>query len=91
MLADPVYGPTVVWHEGIVSAHAEGGTAMWSFAPALPASIIDLRLHMMRLLVVHTCADQEASAAASCTPVDWELLGNAVVEATTAILLAPHR
>lgn len=89
VLADPVYGPSAWWHEGIVAAHAEGGTAMWSFAPALPAAIVDLRLQMMRVLVVHTCAEQEASADTSQEPVDWETVGEAIVDALTGILLAP--
>ncbi|NYE01316.1 AcrR family transcriptional regulator [Kineosphaera limosa] len=91
VLADPVHGPTVGWHEGIVAAHAEGGTAMWSFAPPLPGPVVTLRLQMMRLLVVHTCAEQEADADALGRPVDWEPVGEALVDALTGVLLAPHR
>lgn len=91
VLADPVYGPMAGWHEGIVAAHAEGGTAMWSFAPELPAPVVELRLQMMRVLVVHTCAEREADAGVSGEPVDWATVGGALVDALTGVLVAPHR
>lgn len=91
VLADPEYGASVIWHEGIVAAHAEGGTAMWSFAPALPAQVVDLRMQMMRVLVVQTCAEREAAADAAGARVDWNMVGGALVDALTGILLAPHR
>lgn len=90
-LADPVFGPSVVWHEGIVSAHVEGGAAMWSFAPPLRPEILELRLQIMRNLVVHTCAEREAVACESGQAVDWSMVGGALVDALTGVLLAPDR
>lgn len=88
VIADPVYGPDLLWLEALTEAHLEASAAMWSHAPTVAPAIVDLRLQMMRILVVHTCAEREAAAAVSGVPVDWAGLEGALVDAVTGLLTA---
>ncbi|MGE3288061.1 MAG: TetR/AcrR family transcriptional regulator [Pseudonocardia sp.] len=69
----------------------EGLAAAWSHAPDLPPEEAALRSRMVRLAIVHTCAEQEATAAATGVPADWALVGHALTDAVAGILLAPGR
>lgn len=86
--ADPVYGPDLLWR-GSTAAHAEAFVAMWAQAPVLPPEVVELRLQMMRLVVVHTCAEREATAARTGRPADWAAVESALVDAVTGLLTAP--
>ncbi len=89
VLADPVYGPRTLWRAELTAAHREASAAAWSAAPPVPAEVVELRLQMMRIVVVHTCAEQEGAAAARGTTVDWAGVEAALVDAVTGMLLAP--
>lgn len=69
----------------------EGLAAAWSHAPDLPPAESGLRTRMVRLAIVHTCAEQEATAAATGVPADWTVVGDALTDAVTGLLLAPRR
>ncbi|GAA3465067.1 TetR family transcriptional regulator [Saccharothrix longispora] len=70
--------------------HQEGLAAVWEHAPDLPPREAALRGRTMRLAVIHTCAEQERAAADSGTPADWALVGGALTDAVTGLLLAPR-
>lgn len=89
VITDPVYGPGLLWLEALTEAHLDAAAAMWAHAPDLEPRMVDLRLQMMRIVVVHTCAEREAAAASTGAPVDWVELEGAVVDAVTGMLLAP--
>jgi AcrR family transcriptional regulator len=69
----------------------EALAAVWVHAPGLPTADLALRSQTMRLAIIHTCAEQERVAAETSTPADWELVGRALIDAVTGLLLAPRR
>ncbi|WNV88254.1 TetR family transcriptional regulator [Umezawaea sp. Da 62-37] len=69
----------------------EGLAAVWAHVTDIPAREVALREQAMRLTVIHTCAEQERTAAETGTPADWTLVGEALVDAVTGLLLAPRR
>ncbi|MGD9529040.1 TetR/AcrR family transcriptional regulator [Pseudonocardia sp.] len=69
----------------------EGLAAAWSHAPDLPTPQAELRSRMVRLAIVHTCAEQERAAATTGVAADWTLVGHALTDAVTGLLLAPRR
>ncbi len=85
--ADPVYGDTVHGHPALAVALDEAAAAVWSHAPDLPGRDRDRRTRMVRLLVIHTCAEEEATGAP-----DWPEIGESLLDAATGLILAPpHR
>lgn len=85
--ADPIYGDTVHDHPALAAALDEAAAAVWSHAPDLPDRDRALRTRMVRLLVIHTCADEESTDAP-----DWPEIGESLLDAATALILAaPHR
>jgi AcrR family transcriptional regulator len=58
-------------------------------SPRIPAEVAALRASMIRLLIVHTCAEQERDAADTGTPPDWAGVADALIDACTAVLLGP--
>ncbi|WP_436532403.1 TetR/AcrR family transcriptional regulator [Actinoplanes sp. HUAS TT8] len=85
--ADPVFGVTVQDHPALAAALDEAAAAVWSHAPALPERERALRTRMVRLLVIHTCADEESGDAP-----DWPEIGASLLDAVTGLVLAPpHR
>lgn len=50
-----------------------------------------LRHQTARVAVVHTCAEQERTAADTGVPADWTLIGEALTDTVTGLLLAPVR
>lgn len=68
----------------------EGDAAVWAHVPDLPAAEAALRRQTARLAVIHTCAEQERTAADTDTPADWPLVGAALTDAVTGLLLAPR-
>lgn len=63
--------------------------AMLASVPPIPDEVAALRNQMMRLVVVHTCAEQERMSAHSGAATDWALVGDGLVDAVTGVLLAP--
>lgn len=63
--------------------------AMWAAIPPIPEEIAALRNQMVRLVVVHTCAEQERISSHTGIPTDWTLVGDGLVDAATGVLLAP--
>ena len=55
----------------------------------IPAEVAALRATMIRLLIVHTCAEQERDAADTGTAPDWPGVADALIDSCTAVLLAP--
>jgi AcrR family transcriptional regulator len=70
--------------------YQEGLAAVWSHAPDLPLEEATLRSQAMRLAIIHTCAEQELTAADSGTPADWTMVGEALTDGATGLLLAPR-
>jgi len=68
----------------------EGLAAVWAHVPDLPLEEAALRSQTMRQAIIHTCAEQERAAAESGTPANWTLIGNALTDAVTGLLLAPR-
>jgi AcrR family transcriptional regulator len=64
---------------------------LWSGMADLPVEVARLRVRTVRLSVIHTCAEEEARAARTGVPADWQFIGPVLVECVTAVLLAPHR
>lgn len=70
----------------------EGMNAVWSTIAELPAAESALRNQTARVAVIHTCAEQERAAALTGVPADWALVGEALTDAVTGLLIAPrHR
>jgi AcrR family transcriptional regulator len=68
------------------------GEAYWAMrelAPPMPTEVARLRHRMTRVLLLHTCAEQEQAGATTGTPVDWALVGATLVDAATGVLTAP--
>lgn len=68
---------------------AEANAALAEHAPELPPEVAAVRRDTARLAVLHTCAEQERAAAATGIPADWELVGTALTDGLTGLLLAP--
>ncbi|XVQ15033.1 TetR/AcrR family transcriptional regulator [Spirillospora sp. CA-255316] len=87
--ADPALGPdelaaplqAPVFRKAIVSIRSQ--------APGLSPKVAALRSQSMRLVVIHTCAEQERAAASTGQPADWAMVGEALVDIVTGMLLAP--
>lgn len=88
---DPTFGGGVLWDPVMAPLLQEGLTAVWSHAPDLTPEVTALRRQTMRVAVVHTCAEQERTAADTGTPADWALIGEALTDTVTGLLLAPAR
>ena len=87
--ADPTFGTEAIWPPELQSLQQEAGRAVWATVPDMPAEVARLRIQMMRTAIMHTCAEREADAARTGHPADWDLVGRALVDAVTGLLLAP--
>ncbi|MEV6347471.1 helix-turn-helix domain-containing protein [Actinoplanes sp. NPDC051851] len=87
--ADPVFGDMVDDHPALSAALEEASATVWAYAPDLPNRVRELRTRMVRLTVIHTCADEEAAAARTGQAPDWSTIGAALVDAVTGLVLAP--
>ncbi|WP_246457028.1 TetR/AcrR family transcriptional regulator [Saccharopolyspora gloriosae] len=65
--------------------------ALAAHKPELPPKIAAIRRETARLAVLHTCAEQERAAAETGAPADWDLVGVALTDSLTGLLLAPTR
>jgi AcrR family transcriptional regulator len=83
---DPAFGDPMHEHPELARLLAEAGGRVWAYAPDLPPQDVALRTRVIRLAVLHTCAEQEAGEAAA----DWEEIGSALTDAITGLVLAPH-
>ncbi|WP_424186342.1 TetR/AcrR family transcriptional regulator [Actinokineospora sp. G85] len=75
----------------ITPVHEEGMAALWASVPVLPPAAAALRGQTVRVAIVHTCAEQEHAAAETGKPADWAMIGSALTDAVTGMLLAPVR
>lgn len=89
--ADPTFGDTVLWDPVMAPLLREAATAAWSHAPDLPPEVTALRHQTARVAVVHTCAEQERTAADTGVPADWAVIGETLTDTVTGLLLAPVR
>ena len=87
---DPVYADSVRSAPSLAPFFDEGIAAVWAHVPDLPAREAELRGRTARLAIIHTCAEQERTAADTATPADWTLIGTALTDAVTGLLLAPR-
>ncbi|WP_243793606.1 TetR/AcrR family transcriptional regulator [Saccharopolyspora gloriosae] len=65
--------------------------ALAEHTPELPPKIAAIRHETARLAVLHTCAEQERAAAETGDAADWDLVGVALTDSLTGLLLAPTR
>jgi AcrR family transcriptional regulator len=87
--ADPALGPDELAAPLRAPLFREAIISVRSKAPALSPQVAALRSQSMRLAVIHTCAEQERAAAYTGRPVDWTMVGQALVDINTGMLLAP--
>lgn len=93
-LAQVVTDPALARQEDIDPVLAveflEGAAAVWSHVADLPPAEAALRDQTARVAVIHTCAEQELLAATTGVAADWSLVGEALTDAVTGLLLAPR-
>lgn len=89
--ADPTYGGGVLWDPVMAPLLHEATAAVWAHVPDLAPEVAALRQQTARVAVVHTCAEQERTAADTGVPADWGLIGEALTDTVTGLLLAPVR
>lgn len=87
--ADPGYGRGALWDPPTTELFRATIGSLKAYASELPPAVAAIRRETIRLAVVHTCAEQERAAAETGTPADWALVGNALTDIVTALLLAP--
>ncbi|GGX89936.1 TetR family transcriptional regulator [Streptomyces minutiscleroticus] len=87
---DPAFSGDVRSDPLLAPYFEEGLDAVSAFLPGLPPPEAALRDQTMRLAVIHTCAEQERTAARTGVPADWDLVGEALTDAVTGLLLAPR-
>ncbi|WP_045741057.1 MULTISPECIES: TetR/AcrR family transcriptional regulator [Actinoplanes] len=85
--ADPSFGDGLHSHAELAPVLEVASTRVWAHMPRLSPAEITLRTSMLRQGLIHTCAQQEALAAAG-TPVDWDRVGSALTDAATGLVLA---
>ncbi|MFJ7217625.1 TetR/AcrR family transcriptional regulator [Amycolatopsis sp. NPDC098790] len=91
VVTDPALAGGVDVDPVLAADFLEGGVAVWSHLTALPPAEVTLRQQTARNAVIHTCAEQERAAAVTGTAADWPLVGEALTDAVTGLLLAPRR
>jgi AcrR family transcriptional regulator len=90
-LAQVVTDPALVDLDPVLAVEfLEGVAAVWSHVADLPPAESALRNQTARVAVIHTCAEQERVAATTGVPADWSLVGVALTDAVTGLLLAPR-
>jgi AcrR family transcriptional regulator len=88
--ADPTFGAEVDADAELRGLIEQGIDTLRAHAPGLSPEDVSLRNRMVRLTVIHTCADQERIAAETGTPAPWDAIGAALTDALTGLLLAPQ-
>jgi AcrR family transcriptional regulator len=88
--ADPTFAAEVDADTDLRGLIARGLETLREHAPGLSTQDVSLRNRMVRLTVIHTCADQERIAADTGTPAPWDAIGAALTDALTGLLLAPQ-
>ncbi|MFC5749796.1 TetR family transcriptional regulator [Actinomadura rugatobispora] len=86
--ADPTLGPEELAAPLQAPLFRKAIVAVRSQAPGLSPKVAALRSQSMRLVVIHTCAEQERAAAYTGRPADWTMVGEALVDMITGMLLA---
>ena len=67
----------------------EALAALARSGPHLGDGLAALRSRMIRLLIVHTCAEHERDAEVTGLGPNWSDVADALIDASTAVLLAP--
>jgi AcrR family transcriptional regulator len=91
VVTDPALAERVDVDPVLAVDFLEGMAAVWSHVAELPPAESALRSQTARVAVIHTCAEHERVAAATGVPADWSLVGAALTDAVTGLLLAPRR
>ncbi|GAA5191370.1 TetR family transcriptional regulator [Rugosimonospora acidiphila] len=92
VVTDPALADRVDVDPVLAMKFLDGVAAVWSHLAELPPAESALRSQTARVAVIHTCAEQERVAATRGVPADWSLVGQALTDAVTGLLLAArHR
>ncbi|WP_205708406.1 TetR family transcriptional regulator [Kineococcus siccus] len=86
---DPTFRDSAIWSAIGSAPTRDVLSAVWARVPRTPPRLAALRNQMMRVLIVHTCAEQEQEGADAGVAPDWTAVGDALVDAITAVLLTP--
>ncbi|WP_018680646.1 TetR family transcriptional regulator [Actinokineospora enzanensis] len=76
--------------ERLLGDRKEALDVLWSCMPDLPIEQAALREQAVRMAIIHTCAERERVAAETGEAADWGLIGHALTDAATGLLLAPR-
>ncbi|GAA2403145.1 TetR family transcriptional regulator [Actinomadura vinacea] len=87
--ADPTLGPDELAAPMQAPLFRKAIVSVRSQAPRLSPKVAALRSQSMRLVVIHTCAEHERAAAFTGRSADWTMMGDALVDIVTGMLLAP--
>lgn len=90
VVTDPALADSVNVDPVLAVDFLEGMAAVWPHVTELPPAESALRRQTARVAVIHTCAEQERVAATTGVPADWALVGAALTDAMTGLLLAPR-
>jgi AcrR family transcriptional regulator len=92
VIADPTLREHLLWQAGSSEVMRDVLAAVAAASPAgVSASAMAIRGEMALYAIVHTCAERERALAVGCSPhpPSWAAVGDALVDATTGMLLAP--
>ncbi len=92
VIADPALREHLLWEVSSSEVMRDILTAVAAASPAgVSASAMAIRGEMALYAVVHTCAERERALAVGSSPhpPSWAAVGDALVDATTGMLLAP--
>lgn len=87
--SDSALSVRALYDEALEPVLSRAFAAIRALTPAIAEPVAALREDMVRLMVVHTCAEHERTAAQTRAAVDWELIGDALVDAAAAVFAAP--
>ncbi|GAA1488698.1 TetR family transcriptional regulator [Brachybacterium sacelli] len=86
VVTDPTLVRTRLFETTLGPTMRQAFSAMWPQIAAAPEGTVEMRQHVLRNMVIHTCAEQERLAHHSGTPADWELVSEVLIHSVTAIL-----
>lgn len=92
VIADPTLREHLLWQAGSSEVMRDVLAAVAAASPAgVSASAMAIRGEMALYAIVHTCAERERALSVGCSPhpPSWAAVGDALVDATTGMLLAP--
>ncbi|GAB3275407.1 TetR/AcrR family transcriptional regulator [Kineosporia babensis] len=89
LAADPVFSREVHQDPDVIDQVNVSLTKLLAAHGPISDEHATLRRQMLRLTVVHTCAEYERQSAGSGVPADWPDIGEALTDAVTGLLTAP--